>query len=598
MDYFLCSNPFVLMPWLSLSFWNIGTFPSVLLRLTNLRKLDIANNMFVGSIPIDIKNLALLTHFDATGNDFHGPIGAGIVQLSRLEELILDENLISGELPQTLDYLPKLTTFSVSRKDKSGRKLVGSLPSFSFQSSLEVLDLNGNDLTGSIPHSFLANSGSLRSVDLRNNVLTGSVPATLGKHSSLELLLTGNAITDLPPDLCDKESALLGALGQISSCDAILCRPGTASPFGRTVNETSRCTTCPAGLNTSSFFGSTICKPDIDERDILMNFFDACGGNNWNRRDFWGSSVDVCDWYGIGCNSGQVVAINLAGNNVIGKPPTLLFDLPALQILTLSSNPVEFSFDGTFSARNLLELRLDGTNVSSIDGVSKLESLTVLDASLTSISGSFPVEVFDLPNLRVLSLRNNALTGPIPVTNWRSLKYLRVLRLNNNDFTGPVPSFSDCPVLSHLELSKNHLSGSIPVDLLSGVSDDVDVTIALSDNEISGSIPEEFSRFERLTILLRNNMITNIPRALCSKTEWNRGQVGLFGCDAILCHSGSINQIGRQDSKENPCKRCVASLSYLGRSMCPGGQMAASYSSPKLLSLSVAVALSTLVLLL
>ena len=52
------------------------------------------------------------------------------------------------------------------------------------------------------------------------------------------------------------------------------------------------------------------------------------------------------------------------------------------------------------------------------------------------------------------------------------------------------------------------------------------------------------------------------------KLDPSRGGVyKKFGCDAILCPSGTYNVIGMQDSEMNACDSCPGSL-YLGATSC------------------------------
>eukprot|EP00569_Conticribra_weissflogii_P018222 CAMPEP_0171437142 /NCGR_PEP_ID=MMETSP0881-20121228/15568_1 /TAXON_ID=67004 /ORGANISM="Thalassiosira weissflogii, Strain CCMP1336" /LENGTH=464 /DNA_ID=CAMNT_0011958667 /DNA_START=251 /DNA_END=1642 /DNA_ORIENTATION=+ len=52
----------------------------------------------------------------------------------------------------------------------------------------------------------------------------------------------------------------------------------------------------------------------------------------------WLSDADECDWFGVACNDGHVISIELAQNNLIGEIVPELGMLPFLQIIDLSSN--------------------------------------------------------------------------------------------------------------------------------------------------------------------------------------------------------------------------------------------------------------------
>ena len=76
---------------------------------------------------------------------------------------------------------------------------------------LKLLDLEHNELKGTIPHEFLAGlSSSLEQLALGKNLLRGNIPSTIGKMTKLQSLdlhgndLTGNLPTEMrrmQPDL-------------------------------------------------------------------------------------------------------------------------------------------------------------------------------------------------------------------------------------------------------------------------------------------------------------------------------------------------------------------------------------------------------------
>lgn len=38
------------------------------------------------------------------------------------------------------------------------------------------------------------------------------------------------------------------------------------------------------------------------ERQTLIEFFAATGGQRWTHRDGWGTSTPACNWYGVFCD--------------------------------------------------------------------------------------------------------------------------------------------------------------------------------------------------------------------------------------------------------------------------------------------------------
>lgn len=493
-----------------------------------------------------------------------------------IQQSVLNDNLFSGELPvDGISSLRGLKRFEVSRRVKvAGPKFSGPLPAFDQMPELEVLTLANNDFFGGIHQKFLNNSQSIYIVDLRHNRLSGAVPERLASLPTLVLLLAGNEISFLSQDFCDNNDWMAGIVGKVGNngCNAILCPPHTSSPLGRS-NETVRCTSCPSNNETSTpapYFGSTTCAAPVSERDVLLELFEACKGNDWHRNDFWNSPIDFCDWYGVGCDiNGHVVVLNLAANNLRGTTPPSIFDLPYLQILYIHSNPIDFIFDNIENARNLLDLRLGSTGLTTLQGVGNAKSLTFLDVSFNALAGKFPEELLQLKNLRVLDIGENSFSGPLP-TSFGSLPYLRVLQSYSNEFTGTLPSFNDSRVLHKIYFARNNLTGTIPIDFLNGISKNTNLTVDLSHNYLTGAIPKELGRFDDMAIYLRMNQIEELPAILCSKSKWNGGDVGVYGCDAILCSPGYTTDIGRQSSSTAGCVQCYqANERFYGQSDCP-----------------------------
>ena len=102
--------------------------------------------------------------------------------------------------------------------------------------------------------------------------------------------------------------------------------------------------------------------PD-EEREALMEFYRATGGDNWTRNDGWGSDLPVSKWYGIGYltqyygavgepGKQHVSSIEMANNNLTGTLPECLLKLPYLENLALQDN----NLSGEFPENPLAEL--------------------------------------------------------------------------------------------------------------------------------------------------------------------------------------------------------------------------------------------------
>ncbi|XP_009140909.1 probable LRR receptor-like serine/threonine-protein kinase At3g47570 [Brassica rapa] len=199
-----------------------GQLPSSLANLsTNLRFLDLANNLISGSIPHQIGNLVSLQEITLGGNLLTGLLTASIGKLLRLQVLNLSSNSISGEIPSSIGNLTRLERLYLANNRFEGtitpslsnctsllhlligsNKLSGTIPQDIMQiQSLVKLDVSGNSLTGSLPED-LGQLENLVDLSAAHNKLSGQLPHTLGNCLSLEtLLLEGNHFDGAFPDI-------------------------------------------------------------------------------------------------------------------------------------------------------------------------------------------------------------------------------------------------------------------------------------------------------------------------------------------------------------------------------------------------------------
>ncbi|KAF4360794.1 hypothetical protein F8388_015117, partial [Cannabis sativa] len=154
-----------------------------------------------------------------------------------------------------------------------------------------------------------------------------------------------------------------------------------------------------------------------------------------------------------------------------------------------------------------------------------------------------------LTQLRVMSLKRNRLSGPIPdLSNFTALK---LLFLSHNDFSGHFPaSATSLARLYRLDLSHNNLSGEIPttINRLTHL-----LTLRLEENRFSGSIsslvlpnlqdlnitgnsfageiPKSFSTFPK-SAFTQNPNLCGSPMENCKKALTNPTKPGSGGATA------------------------------------------------------------------
>ena len=188
-----------------------GSIPPELGNLSNLEYLYLNDNQLSGSIPHELGNLNEITSLDLSLNQLSGSIPPELGTLSNLEYLFLGSNQLSGYIPPELGNLSYLQQLGLS-----GNQLSGSIPpELGNLSYLEYLYLNENQLSGSIPPE-LGNLSILYYLDLSFNQLSGSIPSELADVTVLSyLILESNQLSgSIPPQL--------GNLGNLRSLDLSL----------------------------------------------------------------------------------------------------------------------------------------------------------------------------------------------------------------------------------------------------------------------------------------------------------------------------------------------------------------------------------------
>jgi hypothetical protein len=173
-------------------------------------------------------------------------------------------------------------------------------------------------------------------------------------------------------------------------------------------------------FNICAYDPSVPCHPDLA---AMVAFYNATGGPSWTVKTGWqagaaGTNCDVCNWYGVECNSsGRVNSITLSSNNInAANLPAGLVNIPFLQDLRLYNNNISGPIPAFLSSMTYLR---------------------TLDLGNNNISGTIPNTLASVNNMKNLYLDGNELTGPLPVN--LSTLDLSLIYLNNNNLSGCFP---------------------------------------------------------------------------------------------------------------------------------------------------------------
>jgi len=556
-----------------------GTLPDELFELTLLEQLDFDFNAFTGHLGVGVGKLTNLKLLTGEKNKLNGALPTAVGQMTSLVTLRLSRNDLSGEIPTGFGMMTDLSFLDLSIQTEYGNAgLSGPVPSFEGLTQIRQLQLKSNSLSGAVPEDFLKDAipEVFEWADLSSNALIGQPPAALARLHHIHL--QDNLITGIPPEFCNESR---GDIYERYGCNAVLCPPQTFNVHGRQESDVITCQDCPG----ATFWGTTACPPSyanpeatlppdapvVDERDVLVKFYQTCGGNQWNEDRNWLSSSSICEWEGIRCADDEdtVEGIDLGANNIVGIPPTELYALPSLRTLAIYSNPLDgIDFEGIQYAVKLKELLIDATGISSVRGLNLAPSLEVLNLRFNKLSGQFPTEIGKLSTLHTLSVAYNELEGTLP-SFLEDMTNLRSLLLSTNQIGGNLHSVNFPGSIRRLDLSQNRITGSIPDSFLTLAPFSATLEVDLSDNELTGSVPTDLTRFNSLNVFLRDNRLTGLNSELCDKSSWNEGDVGKYGCNGILCPAGYSAPNGRHSSS-GECSKCPNSggAPYMGASTC------------------------------
>ncbi|XP_048139564.1 receptor-like protein 6 [Rhodamnia argentea] len=377
------------LEWLDLSQNSIyGPTPSWFLNVstTRLGYLNLSRNLITSFAAIKWLDLVTL---DLRYNDIQGLLP---LPPKTIEVYLVSDNKLSGEISSEMCQLS-----SIKMLDLSTNKLTGVIPPClsNLSKTLSVLSLDGNDLYGRFPQ--LENDVcALKMIDVSDNQLQGSLPRGLTNCSSLEFVNFGNnQILDTFPSW----------MGSLSELKVLILR---SNRFHGAIRE-------PEARDQF---------PDLRIVDVSMNNFSGSLPSEYFG--IW-SAMKVHDAYDA----------RYYGNSTSYLP---IYDFEE-----------EYDYSMTIMNKGI------ATEYQMI-----LSYLTMIDLSSNSFIGEIPNSVGSLTELHLLNLSNNALTGSIP-SSLANLTVLESLDLSSNELSGMIPpALTQLSFLSLFNVSDNHLSGPIP----------------------------------------------------------------------------------------------------------------------------------------
>ncbi|KAL3925923.1 MAG: hypothetical protein SGILL_000066 [Bacillariaceae sp.] len=302
------------------------------------------------------------------------------------------------------------------------------------ENGFKILSLSSNSLRGTLPLEISLLS-SLELLQVNENILTGFLPTSLG---GLEQLREIHLSQIMPPQL-----------GQLKSLKQLLLDRNTlVGPIPRDFGQLEQLEVLYMYEN---LFTGTIAT-DLGHLSDLIDFeldMNALSGTVPSEIGMW----NKLQTFNLGNNTlsgtipteiGQMTTvkhIDLFSNDMAGPLPTELGLLTSLERLFLEMN----SFEGRLplqivNLQNLKQLWLFSNKFQGVlsHEIGSLSKLKDLDISKNSFTGLLPTEVGLLTELEVINLSSNLFSGQIP-TELGLLTNLKEILLDNNNFSGTMP---------------------------------------------------------------------------------------------------------------------------------------------------------------
>ncbi|CAG7869242.1 unnamed protein product [Brassica rapa] len=449
----------------------IGNVPTSLFTIPSLRLVSLSENQLEG--PLEFGNTSLaseLPYLDLASNNFNGPISESISRFLKLEFIDLSNNSFTGPIPGSMSKLVSLDDLNLSYN-----KLEGRVPSFLWRmstlmlshnsfSSFEELsqavvngsdsdpgsnsfqgpvqfDLGSNSFHGSLPR-WICKRTSLALLDLSNNHLTGSIPSCLMNCTASlgYIILRNNNLSGFLPDIFTNATKLRSldvSRNQLS---------------GKLPKSLINCTSMEyLNLKVNKF------------KDTFPSWLSSLGSLSVL---FLGSNA----FYGpisshLGFQSLRV--IDLSNNSFNGTLPQDYF----VNWREMASVGEKDGFTSSDGIDTFMEHMGGGIYEDSMDMMYKgvdtefpliLLMFKAIDFSGNKFTGRIPKSIGMLKELRHVNFSRNAFTGSIP-SSLANIKNLEALDLSHNKLSGNIPrDLANLSFVSYLDFSHNLLQGPVP----------------------------------------------------------------------------------------------------------------------------------------
>ncbi|GJP37169.1 hypothetical protein CLOM_g21605 [Closterium sp. NIES-68] len=476
-----------------------------------------------------------------------GSLSAALGELTHLTSLRISHHTLSGSLPHSLSLLTNLVFLDLG----SNRHLSGPIPCSLYTiSSLQELNLQENNLTGAlIPDSSASIlSPSLESLDVGGNALSGPIPASIGGLTSLcHLALDRNELQGRMPRQLGalwmlRELLLQGNLlqGDLTALAARFDPPAAAAAAAAVAAGSGAVSAAARSSPPTALWGLGGLFPLLTSLDLSSN--QLCGNIHTlsplpPTLSVFNTSFNQLSGSIPPISNRSACAVGVSHNRITGTLDEMLSGRPRLKVLRVSHNQISGTIPATLAVHAELDLSHNLLSGSIPSGIRLAYGVGAVDLSYNKLTGSIPG--IYVVHIRRLDVSHNWLDGDFPLlgftlehlnASWNRFsgvysgafsftsETLTVVDISHNRIQGSLLPPTLCSLCTHMDLSYNLFSGSIPPQL--SPPDSPLSYLNLRNNLLSGPLPLALTQAPALTHLdLSGNKLNGSLPSFCQDQQ-------------------------------------------------------------------------------
>jgi len=370
----------------------------------HVTRLYLQDNQLSGTIPPEIEGLSHLAVFNIKNNEICGKIPVELMEQSHLWYLNINDNHLSTSNAARIIWLNGINPGWDTTQTPCS---VGSTVQFTV-ATYKVTE-NGGQATITVTRS----GDSAISVDYATSDDSASAAPCHNDYTA-----TTGTLNWANGDSADKTFTInINDDNRFENDETLIISLSNPTGIELGTPDTAVLTITDNDSPSTSFDCTTITGIPSTECSALISLYSYTKGTQWRNNSGWKTTNTPCNWYGVTCENGHVIRLNLQYNRLNGTLSWMLESLSQLKVLALNNNQI-------------------GGNIPS--GLLNLDNLLHINLANNQLRGSIPSEMGQMSQLQSLLLGNNNLHGDIPVS---------LVHLNN---------------LSGLSLDINHLEAHDP----------------------------------------------------------------------------------------------------------------------------------------